>query len=67
MLPMKPSEMFLKHTNILQELLEKNPAQNLEKRLRFATEQVTFLSEYRDDVIFSDETKIMLYYNEALI
>ena len=38
-------------------------AQNVEKSLRFATEQVSFPPEYWDDVIFSDETKIMLYYH----
>ena len=39
-------------------------AQNVEKRLRFATEHVSLPPEYWDDVIFSDETKIMLYYHD---
>lgn len=40
-------------------------AQNIEKRLRFATEQVSLPPAYWDDVIFSDETKIMLYYHDG--
>ena len=40
-------------------------AQNVEKRLRFATENVSFPPEYWDDVIFSDEMKIMLYYHDG--
>ena len=40
-------------------------AQNVEKRLRFATEHVSLPPEYCDDVIFSDETKIMLYYHDG--
>ena len=39
-------------------------AQNVEKRLRFATENVSLPPEYWGDVIFSDETKIMLYYHD---
>ena len=61
---MQPSEMFLKKTNILQEWLgEKllhNSAQNVKKRLRFATQHVSLPPEYWDDVIFSDKMKIML-------
>ena len=41
-------------------------AQNVEKRLRFATEHVSLPPEYWHDVIFSDETKIMLYYHDGL-
>ena len=37
------------------------PAQNVEKRLRFVTEHVSLPAENWDNVIFSDETKIMLY------
>lgn len=40
-------------------------AQNVEKRLRFATEYISLPLEYWDDVIFSDETKIMLYYHDG--
>ena len=54
---MKPSEMFLKSTNILQKWLS--------RRLQFATEHVSLPSEYWDDVIFSDETKIILYYHDG--
>ena len=67
MFPTKPLEMFLKNTNILQEWLGKKPllsAQNVEKRLRCATEHFSLPPEYWDDVIFSDETKIMLYYHD---
>ena len=39
-------------------------AQNVKKRLRFATEYVLLPPEYWHDVIFSDETKIMLYYHK---
>ena len=39
--------------------------QNVEKRLRFATEQVSLPSEYWDDVILSDEMKLMLYYHDG--
>ena len=41
-------------------------AQNVEKRLRFATEHISLLPGYWDDVIFSDGTKIMLYYHHGL-
>ena len=41
------------------------PAQNVEKRLRFATEHVTLLPEYWGNVIFSDEAKIKLYYHDG--
>ena len=34
-------------------------AQNVEKRLRFATEQMSLPPEYWNNVIFSDETKII--------
>ena len=33
--------------------------------LRFATEHFLFPPEYWDDVIFSDETKIILYYHDG--
>ena len=36
----------------------------VEKRLRFAIEHVSHPPEYWDDVIFSNETKIMLYYHD---
>lgn len=38
-------------------------AENIEKRLRFAAEHISLPSGYWNDVIFSDETKIMLYYH----
>ena len=41
-------------------------AQYVEKRLRFATEHVSLPPEYWDDVIFSDEMKIMRYYHDEL-
>ena len=69
---MKPSEMFLKNTKILKYSLKrvakKTPllsAQNVEKILRFATEHVSLPSEYWNDVIFLDETKIMLHYHDG--
>ena len=40
-------------------------AQNVKKRLRFATKHVSLRAEYWDDVIFSDETKITLYYHDG--
>ena len=64
--PKKSSEMFFKSTNILQEWLGKKPllsAQFVEKRLRFETECSALRPKYWRDVIFSDETKIMLYYH----
>ena len=39
--------------------------QNVEKRLRFATEYILFPPEDWNDVIFSDETKTMLYYHSG--
>lgn len=38
---------------------------NINKRFSFAKEHVLYPIEYWDDVIFCDETKIMLYYNEG--
>ena len=38
-------------------------AQSVKKR--FATEHVSLLPEHGDDVIFSDETKIMLHYQDG--
>ena len=66
--PMKPSETLLKNTNGLQEWLGTKSllsAQDVEKRLRFATEHVLLPAEYSHAVIFSDETKIMLYYHNV--
>ena len=41
-------------------------AQNVDKRLQFASEHVSsFPAEYWDDDIFSDETKIMLHYHNG--
>ena len=41
-------------------------SQNAENRLRFPTEHVALPpAEYWDDVIFSDETKIILYYHDG--
>ena len=40
-------------------------AQNVEKRLRFATKHVSLSPEYWDDVIFLDEMKIMLCYHDG--
>ena len=45
----------------------KNPlllAQNVESKLGFATEHVSLSPEYWDNVIFSDEMKIILYYHD---
>ena len=39
--------------------------QNVEKRLRLATEHVSLPPEYCDDVIFSEKKKIMLYYHDV--
>ena len=39
-------------------------AQNVEKKLRFATEYITLPPEHWDMVICSGETKIMLYYHD---
>ena len=38
---------------------------NAEKRVGFVTERVSLPPEYWDDVIFSDETQIMLYYHDG--
>lgn len=38
---------------------------NVEKRLSFATMLISEPVDYRDDVIFCDETKMMLYYNDG--
>lgn len=38
---------------------------NIEKRLSFAVANFDQASEYWDDVIFCDETKIMLYYHDG--
>ena len=49
-------------------MARKNPllsAQNVGKRLRFATEHLSLLPEYWDGGIFSDQTKIMLYYHDG--
>ena len=40
-------------------------AQNVEKRLRFANENVSNPPEYWDVVIFSDETKIIRFYHDG--
>lgn len=40
-------------------------ANNIEKRYTFAIEHVRFGAEYWDDVIFCDETKLMLYYHDG--
>ena len=42
------------------------PAQNIEKRLRFATKHVLRSPDCWDDVIFLDEIKIMLYYHDRI-
>lgn len=39
--------------------------QNIQKRLKFASEYISKPDDYWDDVIFCDETKIMLYYNDG--
>ena len=55
-----------KHTNILQEWLRKKALlspQNVEKRSQFATELFSLPMEYWDNIIFSAETKVMLYYH----
>ena len=46
---------------------EINPANSTKckKGLRFANEQVSLPPEYWDDIIFSDETKIMQYYHDG--
>ena len=62
---MKSSDMFLKITNIFLERLRRKP-QYLEKRLQFATEHISIPPEYWDDIIFSDEAKIMLCYHDEL-
>ena len=65
---MKPPGMFLKKHKYYSRAARKKPqllAQNIEKRLHFATEHVLLPPEYWDDVIFSDETKIMLYYHDG--
>ena len=40
-------------------------AKNAEKGLRFTTEYISLPPEYWNDVIFSDETKITLYYHDG--
>ena len=40
-------------------------AANIQKRFSFAVRNVSQPVEYWDDVIFCDETKIMLYYNDG--
>lgn len=40
-------------------------AANVEKRLSFATLNVLHPNDYWDNVIFCDETKMMLYYNDG--
>lgn len=40
-------------------------AANVEKRLSFAVQNLLHPVDYWDDVIFCDETKIMLYYNDG--
>lgn len=40
-------------------------AANIEKRFSFANTNVSHPTEYWDNVIFCDETKIMLYYNDG--
>lgn len=40
-------------------------AENVKKRLSFATKLISEPIDYWDDVIFCDETKIMLYYNDG--
>ena len=64
---MKPPGMFLKKHKYSSRAARKKPqllAQNIEKILHFATEHVSLSPEYWDDVIFTDETKIMLYYHD---
>ena len=58
--------MFLKNTNILQEWLGKKPAvcTKYRKKITICYQHVSFPPEYWDDVIFSDERKIMLYYHD---
>ena len=41
-------------------------AQNVKKILRFAIDYISLPPEYWDNGIFSDETKILLYYHESL-
>ena len=62
---MKPTEIFFKNTKYSRVTRTKPllSAQNVEKRLIFATEYMSLSPEYCDEVIFSDETKIMLYYH----
>lgn len=38
---------------------------NVDKRLSFAVMNVSLAADYWDDVIFCDETKMMLYYNDG--
>lgn len=40
-------------------------AANVEKRFSFATMDISRPTDYWDDVIFCDETKMMLYYNDG--
>ncbi|XP_046868443.1 uncharacterized protein LOC124460893 [Drosophila willistoni] len=40
-------------------------AVNVEKRLTFATSMLNRHADYWEDVIFCDETKMMLYYNDG--
>ena len=65
---MKPSETFLKKSIFFKSGKKKKlllSTHNVEKRLRFATEHVSFPLEYLDDIIFSDDTEIMLYYQRV--
>ena len=64
---MKPADMCLKNTNILQEWLGKNPwyQHKIQKRDYNLLPITICYPEYWDDVIFSDETKIMLYYHDG--
>ena len=65
---MKPSEMFLKKHKYSSRVGRKKPllsAQNVETRLRLATEHISPPPEYWDDVIFSDEMKTMMYYHDG--
>ena len=59
--PMEPSEIFLKNTNILQEWLGKNTCCQYKMQKR----DQDLLSNSFHHVIFSDKTKIMLYYNDG--
>lgn len=59
---------FLKNNQYTSRVARKKPllsAQNVEKRLSFARMYIGKPNDYWDDVIFCDETKIMLYYNDG--